>query len=821
MKGAYEQVKVSYQWLSEYVDLTGYTAQDLAELLTRGGIEVDVVESRNKGIQQVVVGFVTEREKHPDADKLNVCKVDVGSDEQLQIVCGAPNVDAGQKVPVATVGARLPDGLKIKRAKLRGVESQGMICSAKELGMNDRLLPKEIQEGILVLPAAAEIGTDILDVLSLNDEVLELDLTPNRSDCLSMLGVAYEIATLLGREVKLPHVQEGLRESGTAASEKVQIAISAPEQCSHYAARVIDGVAIAPSPLWMQNRLMAAGIRPINNVVDITNYVMLEYGQPLHAFDADRMAGDRIDVRHAYEGERFVTLDDVERELHSHMLLITDGEKGVALAGVMGGANSEVTGTTARIVLESAKFDGGTVRKTSRELGLRSESSLRFEKEVDPARVIQALDRAASLMCQYAGGTAAKGISEHRVKEAHPLAVTVTLDKINRYLGTSLSVDQVGDILTKLRFPYQEKQSSFTVEVPTRRGDITLDVDIIEEVARLYGYDEIPTTWIEGEITPGALTASQRIRRSLRELLSSSGLLEASNYSFVQPDQIRELPGLYPQVKPVALAMPMSEERSVMRTSLLPQLVEMAVYNRNRNVEDMAVFEFGRIFLTEQEQLSELPREREMLAVLMTGNREPLHWNGKPAKTDFYDIKGVADQIVRYLGLETHIRCEELQVEGFHPGRTAGMYMTDATSHTLVGIIGQLHPELQKEKDLAETYVLELEIDALYEHVPAEIAYHALPRFPAVSRDIAVVVDESVTAGVLMDTVRASSGDLLESLSVFDIYQGEHLGAGKKSVALSLVFRHAERTLQDEEITAQYEQIVDALASTHGAELRK
>lgn len=814
-------MKVSYQWLSEYVDLTGYTAQDLAELLTRGGIEVDVVESRNKGVQQVVVGYVVERERHPDADKLSVCKVDVGSGELLQIVCGAPNVDAGQKVPVATVGARLPEGLKIKRAKLRGVESQGMICSAKELGMNDRLLPKEIQEGILVLPESAEAGRDILDVLSLNDEVLELDLTPNRSDCLSMLGVAYEIATLLGREVKLPHVQEGLRESESVARDKVQIEISAPEQCAHYAARVIEGVAIGPAPLWMQNRLMSAGIRPINNVVDITNYVMLEYGQPLHAFDADCLAGGQIDVRLAQEGERFETLDNVERVLKPHMLLITDGEKGVALAGVMGGANSEVSGTTTRIMLESARFDGGVVRRTSRELGLRSESSLRFEKEVDPARVREALDRAASLMCQYAGGIAAQGISEKLAREATSLVVTVSRDKVNRYLGTALTIEQISELLAKLRFPYQETAGTFTIEVPTRRGDITLDVDIIEEIARLYGYDQIPTTWIEGATTPGALSASQRIRRSLKELLSSSGLLEATNYSFVQPDQIRQLPGLYPQVKPIALAMPMSEERSVMRTSLLPQLVEMAVYNRNRNIEDLSVFEFGRIFLTEQEQLAELPQEREMLAVLLAGHREPLHWSGKAVRVDFYDIKGVADQLVRYLGLESRIRYEALQADGFHPGRTAGIYLTDGASRELVGLVGQLHPELQKAKDLEETYVLELELDALLEHVPSDLAYQTLPRFPAVTRDIAIVVDEAVAAGDLLDTVRASTGEWLESLSVFDIYQGEHLGAGKKSVALSLVFRHAERTLLDEEITGQYEQIVQALASAHGAELRK
>jgi len=464
-------MRVSYQWLKEYIDLSGVSPEELAELMTRGGIEIDTVEQRNQGVSNVVVGHVLEKEKHPDADKLSVCKVDAGTGETLQIVCGAPNVAAGQKVPVALIGAKLPGGIAIKRAKLRGVESQGMICSAKELGINDKLLPKDMQEGILVLPADSEIGTPITEYLALDDAVLELDLTPNRSDCLSMLGVAYEAAALTGRQVKLPDTRV---ESGALkAADKIAVTISAPEHCFRYAARYVQGVKIGPSPQWMQNRLIAAGVRPINNIVDITNYVMLEYGQPLHAFDADKLGG-RIEVRLARPGETMVTLDDQERKLDPDMLLITDGERPVALAGVMGGANTEVSDETVNVVLESAEFDAATVRRTSRRLGLRSEASLRFEKGVDPARVVPAVDRAAALMALYAGGTVLDGIVQAVVREAEPAVVSVTLAKINGHLGTSLTAVEVQEIFARLEFESAVSEGGvFTVKVPTRRGDIS------------------------------------------------------------------------------------------------------------------------------------------------------------------------------------------------------------------------------------------------------------------------------------------------------------------------------------------------------------
>ncbi|WNQ10254.1 phenylalanine--tRNA ligase subunit beta [Paenibacillus aurantius] len=816
-------MKVSYQWLSDYVDVSGFSAADLAEKLTRSGIEVDTVEDRNKGVEKVVAGYVKSKEKHPDADKLNVCIVDAGQGEDLQIVCGAKNVAAGQKVPVALVGAKLPDGLQIKRAKLRGVESQGMICSAKELGLNDRLLPKEIQEGILVLPEDVQVGESILDVLAIGDRVLELDLTPNRSDALSMLGTAYEIAAILGREVKLPSPEEGLVSSSEPAVDRLSVSITAQEQCTHYASRVIENVQIGPAPLWIQNRLMAAGIRPINNIVDITNYVMLEYGQPLHAFDADRLEGGRIDVRLANEGETIVTLDDVERKLEPHMLLVTDGAKPIAIAGVMGGANSEVTAGTKRIVLESAKFSGSSVRRTSRQLGLRSEASLRFEKEVNPEAVIDALNRAASLICRYAGGRSAEGIVEAVTAGREPVDIRLTLAKVNGYLGTELALDEVKAILDRLHFTYGEAsdaEEALDVRVPSRRGDITRSVDLIEEIARLHGYDKIPTTLMTGITTPGSLTRGQQIRRSLRTLLTGSGLHEVISYSFTHPGQIAAFPGAYTDSLPVKLAMPMSEERSTLRTSLIPHLLETAVYNRNRSNEDVAVFEIGKVFLTKEEQLTKLPEEKMMLGMLLTGSKQPIHWTGKPAKADFYDLKGVFEKVTSFLGIQ-EVRYEASQPEGFHPGRTADITLITKDGEKWAGRIGQLHPELQREHDLEETYLLEVELDTLAGAADLAIDYASLPRYPAMTRDIAVVVRQETPVGALQAKVREVAGSLLESIQVFDIYTGERLGAGRKSAALSLVYRHPERTLTDEEVTELHGKVVTALEQTFEAELRK
>ncbi|WP_339279754.1 phenylalanine--tRNA ligase subunit beta [Paenibacillus sp. FSL W8-1187] len=811
-------MKISTNWLADYISLEGLTPQEIAEKMTSGGIEIDAVEAMDKGVSGVVVGYVKEKTKHPDADKLNVCKVDVGAGEDLQIVCGAANVDAGQHVPVATVGAKLPGGLAIKRAKLRGVESQGMICSARELGLNDKLLPKELQEGILVLPKL-ELGRPIVDVLDLGAHVLELDLTPNRSDALSYLGVAYEIGALTGRPVKLP--ESAVFGAADKTADRLSVRIDAREACAHYSARYIRGVQVAPSPLWLQNRLMAAGIRPINNIVDVTNYVMLEYGQPLHAFDADRVAGGSIVVRFAREGEELETLDGQLRKLQPHMLVIADGEKAIGLAGVMGGANSEVDGDTTNVILESAKFDGSVVRRTSRQLGLRSEASLRFEKEVDPARVIPALDRAASLIAKLGSGLVTDGIAEDVARTYEPAVIEVSLERISGYLGADISKLEAQAIFGRLGFDSEVGDGSITVQVPTRRGDISRDVDLIEEIARLYGYDNIKATPIVGETTPGSLTAPQAVRRELRRRLSDAGLHEVISYSFTAPERAGLFPDLAQDAKPIRLAMPMSEERSVLRTSLLPQLLETAAYNRNRKNHDLALFEIGTVFHTDEETLTRLPQEKHRFALLLTGASRSAAWNRKAEKADFYDAKGVLETIFAALGLSGSVSYEAAAPSGLHPGRTAAVKLDGERGAETIGYVGQLHPELQLELGLDDVFVAELELGALYDAADRSIVYRTLPRYPAADRDIAVTVDETVPAAALAAAVREAAGELLESVRVFDVYTGEKLGAGRKSVALALVYRHAERTLTDEEVAAAHAAAVAALEQSFSAELRK
>ncbi|WP_025690594.1 phenylalanine--tRNA ligase subunit beta [Paenibacillus zanthoxyli] len=814
-------MKVSTGWLADYISLEDVIAEELADKITDAGIEIDGVERRNKGLSGIVTGFVKSKEKHPDADKLNVCIVDAGQEEDLQIVCGAKNVAAGQKVPVALVGAKLP-GLEIKKAKLRGVVSQGMICSAKELGLNDKLLPKELQEGILVLPEDTEIGQDITKVLGLNDEILEFDLTPNRSDCLSMIGAAYETSAILGRELSLPNPGRDIIEIAVPASDAISVSIENEEHCKHYAVRYIAGVKPAPSPLWMQNRLMAAGVRPINNIVDITNYVMLEYGQPLHAFDADRLEGGTLGVRLAREGELLTTLDGQERKLEPHMLVIADAAKAVALAGVMGGLNSEVTDQTVNIVLESARFDGGTIRKTSRQLGLRSEASLRFEKEVDPRSVIPALNRAASLLSTYAGGSVHEGIIQAGTDEVQERVIKLSLDKLNRRLGTDLSLLEVKTLFARLHFSCGDaEQGMIEVSVPTRRGDISWDVDLFEEIARLYGYDNIPTTPIEGPTTPGGLTGPQALRRALRKLLADGGYQEVLGYSFIQPEQTALFPALTEGGVAVKLAMPMSEERSVLRTSLLPQLLDIAQYNLNRRQSDLALFEIGTVFVTDEEQLTRQPCEFQTLGLLLTGSKAAKQWNVAAEPVDFFDLKGALESVFAYLGLENAVVFEGDSPQGYHPGRSASVYLNGEGGRVKLGTIGQIHPDLQRKQDLEDTYAAEILLSPLYEAARTSLQYSELPRFPGMERDIAVVVDSEVPVSRLLDAIREQGGSLLQSAQVFDVYTGGKLESGKKSIAISLLYRHTEHTLTDEEVSEVHDKVLAALQQSFGANLRK
>jgi phenylalanyl-tRNA synthetase beta chain len=801
---------VSYKWLQDYVDLSGVSADELAEKITKSGIEVEGVDVLNEGITGVVVGHVVERVQHPNADKLSKCQVDIGQGEPVQIICGAPNVAQGQKVAVATVGAVLPGNFKIKRAKLRGEESNGMICSLTELGMEAKIVPKEYSEGIFVFPQDAEVGADAIALLNRNDEVLELGLTPNRSDCLSMLGVAYEVAAILGREVKLPEID--VQPVTEKATDYITVKVDANEDNPLYAAKVIKNVKIGPAPLWMQTRLMSAGIRPHNNVVDITNYILLEYGQPLHAFDYDRLGSKEILVRRAHDGEKFTTLDDVERTLTSDHLVITNGTEPVALAGVMGGANSEVTSDTTTVLLEAAYFTGGTVRKASKDHGLRSEASARFEKGVDPNRVRAAGERAAYLMAKYAGGEVLEGASEVDTLTVEPAVVSITLEKINSVIGTNLTVAEVEAIFERLQFAVTSEDESITVTAPTRRGDIKIEEDLIEEVARLYGYDNIPKTLPIGSATPGKLSDYQEKRRIVRQYLEGAGLFQAVTYSLTSEEKAAQF--ALEKRDFIRLAMPMSEDRSILRLSIMPQLLEVLKYNSARQNDSLAVYETGAVFLANGNEV--LPEEQEHLAGAITGLWHSHSWQGEKKAVDFYVLKGILEGLFAKLGLSESVTYVQAKVDNMHPGRTAEIHLNGER----IGFVGQVHPTMQKELDLKDTYVFELSLKAILEEAAAPLRYSGIPRFPSITRDIALVVDKETIAGVLKDIIKTAGGKLLKEVNVFDLYEGERMEEGKKSIAYSLKYMDPERTLTDEEVTKVHTSVLEALKNQAGAVLR-
>ncbi|MEK4028591.1 phenylalanine--tRNA ligase subunit beta [Pseudobacillus sp. FSL P4-0506] len=801
---------VSYKWLSEYVDLDGMPAKELAEKITRSGIEVEGVEVLGEGIKGVVIGHVLEKEQHPNADKLNVCQVDIGEAEPVQIVCGAPNVDKGQRVAVAKVGAVLPGNFKIKKAKLRGEASNGMICSLQELGIESKLVAKEYAEGIFVFPNDVTPGEDALQQLNLDDEVLELGLTPNRSDCLSMIGVAYEVAAILDKEVKLPEIK--VEEAAERTEDWIKVNIDAKEDNPIYIARIVKDVKIGPSPLWMQARLMAEGIRPHNNVVDITNYILLEYGQPLHAFDYDRLGSKEIVVRRAQDGEQLVTLDSAERTLSSEHLLITNGEEGIALAGVMGGANSEVEADTTTVLIESAYFNGQRVRQASKDHGLRSEASARFEKGVDPNRLQAAADRAAQLMALYAGGQVLAGSVVAGEMDLEPKVVSVTLEKLNRVLGTHLQMTEVEDIFRRLKFWVTLDNDEFIVTVPTRRGDITISEDLVEEVARLYGYDHLPTTVPVGATYPGGLTDYQEKRRAVRRFLEGAGLNQAITYTLTSEKKAKEY--ALNSREPIKLAMPMSEEHAYLRLSIVPQLLSAVAYNNARQIDSLALYEIGSVFLKETD--AELPTEEEQLSGAITGLWEEHLWQGEKKAVDFFVAKGVLEGLFAELGLLERITFKKAEISGMHPGRTAVVELDGQE----IGFVGQVHPQQAKALDIKETYVFELKLSPLFTAKTEAVAYEPIPRFPSITRDIALVVDSKVEAGKLKEVIEGAGGKLLKDVHVFDLYEGEHVEAGKKSIAFSLKYFDPEKTLTDEEVVKVHNGVLEALKEKAGAELR-
>ncbi|HDC5702865.1 TPA: phenylalanine--tRNA ligase subunit beta [Staphylococcus aureus] len=798
---------ISNEWLKEYVTIDD-SVSNLAERITRTGIEVDDLIDYTKDIKNLVVGFVKSKDKHPDADKLNVCQVDIGEDEPVQIVCGAPNVDAGQYVIVAKVGGRLPGGIKIKRAKLRGERSEGMICSLQEIGISSNYIPKSFESGIYVFSESQVPGTDALQALYLDDQVMEFDLTPNRADALSLIGTAYEVAALYNTKMTKPDTTSN--ELELSANDELTVTIENEDKVPYYSARVVHDVTIEPSPIWMQARLIKAGIRPINNVVDISNYVLLEYGQPLHMFDQDAIGSQQIVVRQANEGEKMTTLDDTERELLTSDIVITNGQTPIALAGVMGGDFSEVKEQTSNIVIEGAIFDPVSIRHTSRRLNLRSESSSRFEKGIATEFVDEAVDRACYLLQTYANGKVLKDRVSSGELGAFITPIDITADKINRTIGFDLSQNDIVTIFNQLGFDTEINDDVITVLVPSRRKDITIKEDLIEEVARIYGYDDIPSTLpVFDKVTSGQLTDRQYKTRMVKEVLEGAGLDQAITYSLVSKEDATAFS--MQQRQTIDLLMPMSEAHASLRQSLLPHLIEAASYNVARKNKDVKLFEIGNVFFANGE--GELPDQVEYLSGILTGDYVVNQWQGKKETVDFYLAKGVVDRVSEKLNLEFSYR--RADIDGLHPGRTAEILL----ENKVVGFIGELHPTLAADNDLKRTYVFELNFDALMSVSVGYINYQPIPRFPGMSRDIALEVDQNIPAADLLSTIHAHGGNILKDTLVFDVYQGEHLEKGKKSIAIRLNYLDTEETLTDERVSKVQAEIEAALIE-QGAVIR-
>ncbi len=803
-------MRVSLEWLSEYVDLD-IDPYDLAERLTMAGTAVEAVERQGEELEGVLVGRVLEVRPHPDADRLSVCRVDLGG-VSAEIVCGAPNVRPGMLAPVATPGTKLPDGSTIGKVDIRGVTSSGMLLSERELGISEEAA------GIMELEEGTEPGTPLKKALGAEDTVLVLEVTPNRPDCLSMLGVAREVSAITGARLRSPRY--ALREYDPPAAVDLSVEISDPDLCSRYTARLIEGLSIAASPWWMKRRLRAAGIRPINNVVDITNYVMVEMGQPLHAFDRDLVKEGHIIVRRARDGESMVTLDGVERKLSRDDLLICDPAGPVALAGVMGGEHTEISEATTRVLLESAHFDPANIMRTSRLQGLSSEASYRFERGVDPSGCARAADRAAFLMQELAGGRIRSGVVDARAREIAPILLSLRVERASRLIGIELEAKEARRILESLELEVEsegtgEDGTILEVKVPTFRPDLEREIDLVEEIARIHGYHNVPSTLPVASGKVGMLTHGQRCRREAARMMRSLGLREAVTFSFISENWLERLD---PSRKvlprhPVRLRNPLSEDMAVMRPTLLPGLLEAVRFNVNRRIIDVHLYELGKVFFPRAGEA--LPSEPLMLACALTGNWSPKQWVSEAEAVDFFTVKGILERLASSLRVPAPILQRE-ELPFLHPSQSCAV----SVGGRKAGFIGMLHPRICDDIDLPRnTAVMELEV-SVFEETRTEPHFREIPRFPTLQMDLAVVVDEEVEALSLERTIHEAGGELLYEARLFDLYRGEQVGEGKKSLAFNLVFCAMDRTLRDEEARSSFEAIVAALAERFGARLR-
>ncbi|MDO4813604.1 MAG: phenylalanine--tRNA ligase subunit beta [Gemella sp.] len=794
---------LSYNWLKELVNIED-SAEVLADKITRGGLEVEEVIKLDSELSGLVVGYVESKEKHPDAEKLNVCQVNVG-EETLQIVCGAANVDAGQHVIVAKPGAKLP-GIKIKKAKLRGVESNGMICSLKELGFESSVVPKKTQDGIFVFEEEVKPGQDVIELLGLNDSVIDIAITPNRADALSMRGLVYETSALYNKEVNFDKKAEDKAYPATDLTVKVE-----SENCLNYIGQVVKNVEVKESPLWLQTKLMKAGIRPISNIVDVTNYVLLEYGQPMHAFDKDLLGSDIL-VRQAKAGEKITTLDDTERELTENNLVITDGTKPVALAGVMGGKDTEVSDSTKTIVLESAYFAPVSVRKTSSYHGLRSDSSARFEKGIDANMQTAALARAVELileLCPQAEVEAPVAV----LKEAPEKEISVTATYLNNYIGINLTSTQVADLLRSLSFEVELNGDDLKVLVPSRRPDITIKQDLAEEVARLYGYDNIEATLPSfSKAVKGGLSYKQRLVRDLRRTYLSVGFNDTINYSLVSEEEAGQF--VLAENPKVKLLMPMTETHSTLRQSQIPGLLNALAYNKARRQDNLKLVEIGKVFFGSGDDNIQ-PREELYLTGVLSGKDVLSKWQKEEIKFDFFTAKAYLELVFEKLGLSSEISYEKAALDLMHPGRTAKVLYKGE----VIGLIGEIHPEHARNLDLAEVYVFEINLDKVLTNDKVKPQYEEISKYPTVTRDIAMLMDKKDAYTNVEAVILGLNNRLIKSVSVFDVYEGIGLPEGKKSVAISVAYNDRDKTLTEEEINAVHSKVVKALEN-YGVTIR-
>lgn len=810
-------MQVSIKWLKDYIDFTE-TPEQLADKLTMAGIPVENVVDPGEGLEKVVTGRIEKLEPHQNSDHLQICTMNVGLAENIIIVTGAQNVAEGQVVPVAMVGAHLPNGMKISKGKLRGVASNGMLCSAQELKLDLEKLPEEQKTGIFILPSDTPVGIPAKDVLGLNDVVLEFELTANRADCFSVFGLVREIAAITGNKPHFPEIKVN-EDDNTKLNDIFSVEIADPDLCSRFSTRMLKNVKIGPSPEWMQQRLEGAGIRSINNVVDVTNFVMIELGHPMHAYDYDKITGKKLITRRAIEGEELHTLDDTSRKAKGEMLVIADSEKAAGLAGIMGGFETEITDTTTTVVLESADFYGPCIRRTARACGLSSEASGRFERGVDSETTIKALDRAAQLLQEMGACTVCEGIVDVYPNPKQANYVTFTPEQINNHLGTNIAKDVMLNIITSVGFDVtKDENDEITVKVPSWRNDVTCMADISEEIARLHGFDKIKSTLPNGVSMQGTQSAKQTFIDKVKASLSSQGLYETISFALTNEETFNKLniPQDSPLRKAVPIMNPLSDEYPLVRTTLLSSIFDNLARNLARKNDDVALFEVGSVFFPKALPVTELPDEVVKIAGAITGRRNAQGWNQTNDMVDFYDAKGIIEELLANLRV-TRYTVEAGTHYAMHPGKTALF----KKGRDVIATVGEVHPAVLSAYGITKpVYIFELDATTVMKYMAKDLKYKALPKYPATSRDLAMLVDVDVNAADIEKAMTKAAGQNLTQITLFDVYTGKQVEEGKKSLAFSLTFQSNDKTLTDAEIDPAIEKIVAKLQKDFNANLR-